>query len=197
MSGFLDIKLVSGRRVDIYFRDYTSVAGVRHALGDVLGLPGDCLKLINAVGNEYRDEASVDMMREGSTTVIVVNDRLENRFACACRVPEFSALLKRRSLHVVGRRLLAVPESLGELVALKELHLGENWLASVPQSLGQLVALRRLDLGNNQLASVPESLGQLVALKELLLDGNQLASVPESLGQLKAGGCSVRCDFNV
>jgi Leucine-rich repeat (LRR) protein len=73
-----------------------------------------------------------------------------------------------------GNRLTSVPESLGNLTALKFLDLSGNRLTSVPESLGNLTALRRLDLRDNQLTVLPQRLADLrTDGMQLALEGNQ------------------------
>ena len=91
-----------------------------------------------------------------------------------------------RMLNLQGNRLTALPESLGQLTALQRLFLDRNWLSALPESLGQLTALQTLSCGGNQLTALPESLGQLTALQTLSFSGNQLTALPDSLGRLAA-----------
>ena len=90
----------------------------------------------------------------------------------------------KSSLDLSGMKLATLPESVGQLKALKRLFLSNNQLTTLPESVGQLKALRELYLSKNQLTTLPESLGQLTALRVLNLDYNQLTVLPESLGQL-------------
>jgi Leucine-rich repeat (LRR) protein len=81
-------------------------------------------------------------------------------------------------------QLTSIPESIGNLTALKILWLRNNQLTSIPESIGNLIALEHLDLIDNQLTSIPTSIGKLVALQILWLDKNQLTSIPTSIGNL-------------
>jgi hypothetical protein len=89
-------------------------------------------------------------------------------------------------LDLFNNQLMAVPESLGNLAALTELNLFTNQLTAVPDSLGNLHALRVLNLGKNQLTTLPESVGNLVALTALGLSENLLTTIPDSIGNLVA-----------
>ncbi len=93
-------------------------------------------------------------------------------------------LVNLRELDLSNNRLVSVPESLGSLIKLQELYLYRNQLASVPETLGNLIKLQVLCLHTNQLASVPVTLGNLVNLRKLSLSENQLTSVPKTLGHL-------------
>ena len=89
-------------------------------------------------------------------------------------------------LDLSANQLTTVPDSIGRLTALTKLSLSANRLTAVPDWIGQLTALTTLDFESNQLTAVPDSIGQLTALTELLLDGNQLTAIPDSIGQLTA-----------
>ena len=80
--------------------------------------------------------------------------------------------------------VIALPECISQLQALKYLDLSDNLLTSLPESVGQLRNLSVLDLEANLLTSLPESFGQLRNLSFLHLEGNLLTSLPESFGQL-------------
>ncbi len=64
----------------------------------------------------------------------------------------------------------------------EDLDLSSMSLPELPDSLGQLTALRTLDLSDNRLTALPESLGQLTALETLSLRFNRLSALPESVG---------------
>ncbi|MFX1250945.1 MAG: leucine-rich repeat domain-containing protein [Promethearchaeota archaeon] len=77
------------------------------------------------------------------------------------------------------------PESIGNLVNLKELNLRENQLQILPESLGQLQNLHTLHLGWNQLQALPDIIGQLHNLQNLNLCANRLHTLPESICHLQ------------
>ncbi len=91
-----------------------------------------------------------------------------------------------KELDLNNLQLETVPESIGQLTALKRLYLHNNRLTSVPESIGQLTELLVLSLFSNQLTNVPESIGGLAALQVLWMNDNLLTSVPERLGVLTA-----------
>ena len=55
-------------------------------------------------------------------------------------------LQERLTLDGRGRRIERLPESINLFVNLQELLLSDNQLAALPESIGQLVALEYLDL---------------------------------------------------
>ena len=91
-----------------------------------------------------------------------------------------------QTLDLRDNQLPALPESIGELAALKILYLRLNQLAALPESIGRLAALQELNLSSNQLATLPESIGELAVLQLLSLTNNQLTALPESIGRLAA-----------
>jgi hypothetical protein len=80
--------------------------------------------------------------------------------------------------------LTSLPESIGNLIALKNLNAGINQLTSLPESIGNLIALENLNLGINKLTTLPKGIGNLIALKNLNLSQNQLTFLPESIENL-------------
>jgi hypothetical protein len=86
-------------------------------------------------------------------------------------------------LHETG--LLALPEALGDLVALEELRVPGNALEELPLGLRRLVTLRSLVLSANRLAGLPEEIGELAALEEIHAARNPLRSLPAGLGDLE------------
>jgi internalin A len=92
---------------------------------------------------------------------------------------------KLTSLSLRGLKLIALPESLGELTHLTRLDVGNNLLTSLPESLGKLEHLERLDVAQNLLTSLPESLVRLGQLRELYVSANQLKALPASIGDLR------------
>ena len=80
-----------------------------------------------------------------------------------------------------------IPDSIGELTALRKLRLGRNRLKGpIPETIGRLENLEDLVLGANQLETIPESIGQLGRLKRLELNNNELfGAIPETMGNLQ------------
>lgn len=89
-------------------------------------------------------------------------------------------------LGLYKKKLLTLPESIGNLSSLRELMLSGNQLTKLPESIGKLKSLQDLDLGYNELTTLPESIGNLSSLEKLKLSNNQLRKLPESIGNLKS-----------
>jgi len=88
-------------------------------------------------------------------------------------------------LNLNENLLNQIPDSIGNLVALKKLELGHNSLFKIPSSIGNLKRLEFFSAEHNQLNSIPKSIGNLHSLKELNLDSNRLISLPNSIQNLK------------
>lgn len=85
-----------------------------------------------------------------------------------------------------------IPDSLGNLVELRELALNQNSLTgSIPSSLGQLTKLQKLDLSLNfMVGTLPASLGGLTALTSLNLNSAGLSS-PGISGSVPSSFCGL------
>lgn len=78
-----------------------------------------------------------------------------------------------------------LPDELGDLCSLTELSLDilTSWL---PDSIGNLAALRLLNIKAFWLLNLPASMGQLCSLEELSLDCPSLTSLPSSFSGVKS-----------
>jgi len=83
-----------------------------------------------------------------------------------------------------GYGLRELPDSLGELRALRYLDLHANALRDVPSSLGDLGSLRHLYLFRNRLVALPDRVGDLRSLETLIVSGNRLERLPDSIASL-------------
>ncbi len=81
---------------------------------------------------------------------------------------------------------LELPDTLGNLKALKELSIHSNLLTTLPSWISQLSALESLHASDNLLSTFPEEVCRLPALKELVLDNNRLTALPGEIGDLKS-----------
>lgn len=82
--------------------------------------------------------------------------------------------------------LTTLPESIGNLVSLRELKIAWNQLTTLPESIGNLKSLQRLEISRNELTTLPESIGNLKSLEILNLQNNKLTILPESISNLKS-----------
>jgi len=82
--------------------------------------------------------------------------------------------------------LTTLPESIGNLVSLRELKIAYNELTTLPESIGNLQSLQRLEISRNELTTLPESIGNLKSLEILNLQNNKLTTLPESISNLKS-----------
>ncbi|HLP84085.1 MAG TPA: leucine-rich repeat domain-containing protein, partial [Phycisphaerales bacterium] len=97
-----------------------------------------------------------------------------------------TALSKVKNLELGGCDLRTLPESFGNLTALRVLSLARNRLTSLPDSIGNLTDLKSLYLYNNELTALPNSFFNLRCLEELFLHFNRLTALPATFGQLTA-----------
>lgn len=88
------------------------------------------------------------------------------------------------SLFLDNCNLEKLPESIGDLIHLKELWLQKNKIVELPDCVCNLKEITYLELSNNDLERLPECFGNLVNLETLYLSYNNLTSLPESFGNL-------------
>lgn len=84
-------------------------------------------------------------------------------------------------LDLFDNAIEALPESIGELTALRILYLWNNQLENLPKSMAKLNNLKYLDLSNNLLRALPNCLEKLTKLKVLDLGDNQLSGLPSEM----------------
>ena len=96
------------------------------------------------------------------------------------------------ALYCNSNRLVAVPDSIGKLRALRELRLSDNrlgapgvCLGALPEEFGSLRSLRVLWLARNSLSTVPDAVCRLSGLEELDLAGNALVALPKAIAKLR------------
>lgn len=94
---------------------------------------------------------------------------------------EIGLLSELEVLDLHGEELTSLPESIGDLYALREFRAGGNRLERLPYGLRRLRSLRSLVLTENQLTSLPEEIGDLAELEELRVGDNDLEALPEGL----------------
>ena len=187
-----NIRLVSGRLINIDTTIARTVADARRQIADEVGVPPYCFRLVTPTSAEPSDEDPIGVLCDGPITVVIVAHRVaawhERRFARACRVGAkfIWGLQGRAALDAAGAHLTTFPDTVGQLVALQYLYVNNNQLTTLPDSVGNLVALRVLNVSNNQLTTLPDTVGNLVALENLNLNGNQLTTLPDTVGNLVA-----------
>jgi hypothetical protein len=97
---------------------------------------------------------------------------------CACRLA--LALSRHTSLEVLDvadAALPTLPETVGELRALRVLLAPRNRLVALPAALGSARALEELDVRDNALAALPlVLLAGLPALRRVRVAGNPLGA---------------------
>ena len=87
-------------------------------------------------------------------------------------------------LDLSGNRFTSLPESVCDLVELKELHIGENQLSSLPHQIHQLTKLEFIHLQQNHFKEFPLPLCSLSALTIVNLECNKIQSIPSEIQQL-------------
>ena len=94
--------------------------------------------------------------------------------------------------------LINLPDSIGNLVNLKQLNLVDMRLTSIPNWIGNLTELKHLDLSKNQLTNLPSSIANLTLLSNLNLKGNNFINLPDyfSLIGVQGTGLKVNLSWN-
>ena len=87
-------------------------------------------------------------------------------------------------LDLRGTNITELPDSIGQLSALKWLYLSDTIITELPDSIGQLSALEELYLSFTKITELPDSIGQLGALEELDLSFTKITELPDSIGSL-------------
>ena len=83
-----------------------------------------------------------------------------------------------------NNELTILPESIGDLILLKNLNLSNNKIQFLPNNIYKLVLLRTLNLSSNKLNILPDSILYLTNLTELILSNNKLTELSSSIGNL-------------
>jgi hypothetical protein len=78
-------------------------------------------------------------------------------------------------------RIRTLPDTIGELIMLKELDLSGSLLETLPRSIGKLQNLEILKANFTELERLPDTIGELVMLRELDVSNTQIALMPDSI----------------
>ncbi|CAM6099637.1 unnamed protein product [Calypogeia fissa] len=91
-------------------------------------------------------------------------------------------------LYLVDDTIKVLPDSVGQLSALRFFHLGAGQIEILPDGIGNLSQLEVLHLYScDHLKSLPETVGDLMRLKCLGFNGcKNLLALPDSFGNLRA-----------
>jgi len=92
--------------------------------------------------------------------------------------------------------LVKLPDSIGNLVNLKQLNLVDMRLTSIPRSIGNLIQLEHLDLSKNQLTSLPSSITNLTLLSNLKLKSNKFINLPDYFSLIGVQGRGLKVDLS-
>jgi Leucine-rich repeat (LRR) protein len=97
----------------------------------------------------------------------------------------FRMFKKLRVLCINGKGLKSIPDSIGNLIHLRELNLDRSSISNLPESIGSLTNLLFLRLNNCKLLNaLPKSLTRLCNLRHLNIEGTPLTVFPKGLGGL-------------
>ncbi|KKN12361.1 hypothetical protein LCGC14_1017180, partial [marine sediment metagenome] len=124
-----------------------------------------------------------------------VDESIFNYFQIALPSPEAKALKNIQSLMPEQLILdYGYHDEMFHAYEVKNNHVVRLWLgysniSHLPESIGDLIFLKELDLTHCNLSSLPESIGNLQNLIELELFGNKLKSLPESIKNLNSLKC--------
>jgi Leucine-rich repeat (LRR) protein len=79
-----------------------------------------------------------------------------------------------------------LPESIGDLTALKVMHLEGNYIESIPETIGNMDSLELLWISSTNVHEIPVSIGNLSNLKDFNLTSLDLSQsgLPDAIGNL-------------
>ena len=113
---------------------------------------------------------------------VVLDDNTEIIYNTFDEIVNYSKIIK---LDCSCNQLTCLPESIGDLINLKELDFSYNKLTLLPESIENLINLKYLDCSNNKLTLLPESIGNLINLKIAYLSYNKIIKLPETIINLR------------
>eukprot|EP00854_Cymbomonas_tetramitiformis_P009592 gene9592-11360_t len=99
-----------------------------------------------------------------------------------------SRLRRRWVLCNKTPKLVALPDSIGDLSIGGGLFLFDNKLTSLPEGFCNINVLGHLRFDDNEIASLPADFGNISVLGCLDLSNNKIASLPVSFGDIRVGG---------
>jgi NB-ARC domain/Rx N-terminal domain len=98
----------------------------------------------------------------------------------------FIRIKNLRVLCINEKGLKSIPDSIGDLIHLRELDLDYSSISNLPESIGSLTNLLFLKLAFCKLLNVlPTSLTRLCNLRHLKVEGTPLTFFPKGLGRLE------------
>eukprot|EP00940_MAST-03C_sp_MAST-3C-sp2_P003164 g3164.t1 len=95
------------------------------------------------------------------------------------------SLHQLEELRIIGNPLVRLPDSIGDLSALRILVLNSDALEILPDSIGKLSSLTELSLEDNKLIALPDSVSRLSNLRKLSVCNNCLVDLPAKLGDIE------------
>jgi Leucine-rich repeat (LRR) protein len=87
-------------------------------------------------------------------------------------------------LHLKGKGLSSIPESVFKLPNLQELVLSRNKFTEIPPEIVRLENLQRLNFSKNKLRFVNPVISQLKHLKYLIISQNDIVDLPKELATM-------------
>jgi Leucine-rich repeat (LRR) protein len=93
------------------------------------------------------------------------------------------------------RKLITLPNEIGNLNYLKVLYLTKNQLKELPKEIGNLINLKELHLNSNKLITIPKEIGNLINLEVLALQSNPLTFLPNEIVNLKSHAFQINIHF--
>ena len=109
----VDLRLASGRPVELGAPIGTTVAYIRLGIADVLQVPVECVRLVSSAGVEPDDEDQAYVLSTGPTTIVIDRERLEAPFLQACGAAHFEDLVAVEALplrHVRETHFMSHPD---------------------------------------------------------------------------------------
>ncbi len=91
-----------------------------------------------------------------------------------------------KTLYLSGNEITSIPETIGNLDSLDYFWISYNPLFTLPDAICDLENITDLNFTECNLTALPDNFGNLTKLEYLGLSGNQINSLPESFGSLSS-----------